>query len=149
MTIDAELKMLRVIQRLYENSAIPIKASFLGAHAIPTIYKSNPKAYIEKVLYPSIEIIAKEDLAEYIDIFIEKNYFSLEDAHRILDYSQKFGLKPKLHVNQLSNMGALQLAVDRGAISADHLEEMTQLEIDCLKNKSTIGTILPSYCISI
>lgn len=144
LTIDAELKMLRVIQRLYENFAIPIKASFLGAHAIPTIYKSNPKAYIEKVLYPSIEIIAKEDLAEYIDIFIEKNYFSLEDAHRILDYSHKFGLKPKLHVNQLSNMGALQLAVDRGAISADHLEEMTQLEIDYLKHKSTIGTILPS-----
>ena len=144
LTIDAELKMLCVIQKLFENFAIPIKASFLGAHAIPAIYKSNPKEYIDKVIYPCIEIIAKEDLAEYIDIFIEKNYFSLEDAHRILDYSDKFGLKPKLHVNQLSNMGALQLAVDRGALSADHLEEMTQTEIDYLKNKSTIGTILPS-----
>ena len=144
LTIDAELKMLRVIQKLFENFAIPIKASFLGAHAIPAIYKSNPKEYIDKVIYPCIEIIAREDLAEYIDIFIEKNYFSLEDANRILDYSDKFGLKPKLHVNQLSNMGALQLAVDRGALSADHLEEMTQTEIDYLKNKSTIGTILPS-----
>lgn len=144
LTIDAEIKMLRVIQKLYENFAIPIKASFLGAHAIPTIYKSNPKEYIEKVIYPCIEIVAKEDLAEYIDIFIEKNYFSLEDAHRILDYSDKFGLRPKLHVNQLSNMGALQLAVDRGALSADHLEELTQTEIEYLKNKSTIGTILPS-----
>jgi imidazolonepropionase len=144
LTIDAELKMLRVIQKLYENFPIPIKASFLGAHAIPFIYKANPKEYIEKVIYPCIEIVAKEELAEYIDIFIEKNYFSLEDAHRILDYSDKFGLKPKLHVNQLSNMGALQLAVDRGALSADHLEEMTQTEIDYLKDKSTIGTLLPS-----
>ncbi|MFN5849586.1 MAG: imidazolonepropionase, partial [Chitinophagales bacterium] len=144
LTIDAELKMLRVIQKLYENFAIPIKASFLGAHAIPFIYKTNPKEYIEKVIYPCIEIVAKEELAEYIDIFIEKNYFSIEDAHRILDYSDKFGLKPKLHVNQLSNTGALQLAVDRGALSADHLEEMTQKEIYYLKNKSTIGTLLPS-----
>ena len=144
LTIDAELKMLRVIQKLYENFPIPIKASFLGAHAIPAIYKSNPKDYIDKVIYPCIEVVAKEELAEFIDIFIEKNYFSLEDASRIMDYSDKYGLKPKLHVNQLSNMGALQLAVDRGALSADHLEEMTQLEIDYLKDKTTIGTVLPS-----
>ena len=144
LTIDAELKMLRVIQKLYENFPIPIKASFLGAHAIPSIYKSNPKEYIDKVIYPCIEVAAKEELAEFIDIFIEKNYFSLEDASRIMDYSDKYGLKPKLHVNQLSNMGALQLAVDRGALSADHLEEMSQLEIDYLKDKTTIGTVLPS-----
>jgi imidazolonepropionase len=144
LTIDAELKMLRVIQKLYENFPIPIKASFLGAHAIPSIYKSNPKEYIDKVIYPCIEVAAKEELAEFIDIFIEKNYFSLEDASRILDYSDKYGLKPKLHVNQLSNMGALQLAVDRGALSVDHLEEMSQVEIDYLKNKTTIGTLLPS-----
>lgn len=144
LTIDAELKMLRVIQKLYENFPIPIKASFLGAHAIPSIYKSNPKEYIDKVIYPCIEVAAKEELAEFIDIFIEKNYFSLEDASRIIDYSDKYGLKPKLHVNQLSNMGGLQLAVDRGALSADHLEEMSQLEIDYLKDKTTIGTVLPS-----
>jgi imidazolonepropionase len=144
LTIDAELKMLRVIQKLYENFPIPIKASFLGAHAIPSIYKSNPKEYIDKVIYPCIEVAAKEELAEFIDIFIEKNYFSLEDASRIMDYSDKYGLKPKLHVNQLSNMGALQLAVDRGALSADHLEEMSQLEINYLKDKTTIGTLLPS-----
>ena len=144
LTIDAELRMLRVIQKLYENFPIPIKASFLGAHAIPSIYKSNPKEYIDKVIYPCIEVAAKEELAEFIDIFIEKNYFSLEDASRIMDYSDKYGLKPKLHVNQLSNMGALQLAVDRGALSADHLEEMSQLEIDYLKDKTTIGTLLPS-----
>lgn len=144
LTIDSELKMLRVIQKLYENFPIPIKSTFLGAHAIPTIYKSNPNEYIDKVLFPCIEYVAKEELAEYIDIFIENNYFSIENAKRILDYSDKFELKPKLHVNQLSNMGALQLAVDRNAISADHLEEMTPLEIDYLKGKNTIGTILPS-----
>jgi len=136
--------MLRVIQKLYENFPIPIKASFLGAHAIPSIYKSHPKEYIEKVIYPCIEKVSKEELAEFIDIFIEKNYFSLEDAKRILDYSDKYGLIPKLHVNQLSNMGALQFAVDRNALSVDHLEEMSTAEIDYLKHKATIGTILPS-----
>lgn len=144
LTIDNELKMLRVIQKLYENFPIPIKATFLGAHAIPTIYKAEPQAYIDKVILPCIERVAKEELAEYIDIFIEKNYFSIEDAKRILDASDKYGLKPKLHVNQLSNTGALQFAVDRKALSADHLEELTQVEIDYLKNKETIATLLPS-----
>mgnify|MGYP000989003856 CR=1 FL=1 len=144
LSIDAEIKMLKVIRRLKENFSIPIKATFLGAHAIPTIFKSNTTEYIEKVIFPCIEQVVKEDLAEYIDIFVEKNYFSIEDAKKILDYSDRFGLKPKLHVNQLSNSGALQFAVDRNAISADHLEEMTEVEINYLKDKSTMATLLPS-----
>lgn len=144
LTIESEIKMLRVIQKLYENFPIPVKATFLGAHAIPSIYRSEPKTYIEKVVLPCLEIVAKEELAEFIDIFIEKNYFSIENAHIILDAADKYGLTPKLHVNQLSNTGALQLAVDRNALSVDHLEEMTQVEIDYLKGKNTIGTLLPS-----
>lgn len=144
LTIESELKILRVIRNLKENFSIPIKSTFLGAHAIPTIYKSEPNTYIEKVLFPCIEVIAKEGLADFIDIFVEKNYFSLDMAYKILNYSDIFGLVPKLHVNQLSNSGALQLAVDRNALSADHLEEMSTVEIDYLKNKRTIGTILPS-----
>ena len=144
LTIESELKMLRVIQKLKENFKIPIKSTFLGAHAIPTHYKSNPQAYIAEVVIPAIDIVAEEGLADFIDIFIEKNYFSLEMAQNILDHSEKYGLKPKLHVNQLSNFGALQLAVDRKALSADHLEEMTDVEIAHLQGKITMPTALPS-----
>jgi imidazolonepropionase len=144
LSIESELKMLRVIKRLKDKFPIPIKATFLGAHAIPTEYKSDVNKYIDEIIFPCIDKIAVEKLADFIDIFIEKNYFTIVNATRILDYSDKFGIKPKLHVNQLSNSGALQFAVDRNAISADHLEEMTQIEIDYLKNKNTIGTLLPS-----
>lgn len=144
LSIDAELKMLRVIKRLNDKFPISIKSTFLGAHAIPSEYKFNVDGYIDEVIFPCIDKIADDKLADYIDIFIEKNYFSIDNAKRILDYSDKFGIKPKLHVNQLSNSGALQFAVDRAAISADHLEEMSQVEIEYLKNKNTIGTLLPS-----
>lgn len=144
LTLESELKMLKVIQKLKENFPIPIKSTFLGAHAIPALYKSNPNEYIEKVLFPCIERVAKEDLADFIDIFIEKNYFSISQSAKILDFSDKFGLTPKLHVNQLSNMGGVQFGVDRGALSVDHLEEISPLEIDYLKDKRTIATLLPS-----
>ncbi len=144
LTIESELMMLRVIQKLKQNFKIPIRATFLGAHAIPALYKSNPQAYITEVVIPAIDIVAREGLADFVDIFIEKNYFSIEMAQTILDHSEKYGLKSKLHVNQLSNFGALQLAVDRQALSADHLEEMTDIEIDYLKSKMTMPTALPS-----
>jgi imidazolonepropionase len=136
--------MLKVIQKLKQNFKIPIKATFLGAHAIPTLYKSNPQAYITEVVIPAIDMVVREGLADFVDIFIEKNYFSLEMAQTILDHSEKYGLKPKLHVNQLSNFGGLQLAVDRKALSADHLEEMTDIEIAYLKDEITMPTALPS-----
>jgi imidazolonepropionase len=144
LTIESELMMLKVIQKLKQNFKIPIKATFLGAHAIPTLYKSNPQAYITEVVIPAIDMVVREGLADFVDIFIEKNYFSLEMAQTILDHSEKYGLKPKLHVNQLSNFGGLQLAVDRKALSADHLEEMTDIEIAYLKDEITMPTALPS-----
>ena len=143
LSIESELKMLRVIKALKEKFPIPIKATFLGAHAVPKNYNSN-KRYIEEVIIPILPIIEEENLAEYIDIFIEKNYFSIEDATQILNEASKFGLKPKLHVNQLNNFGALQFAVDQNAVSVDHLEEVSDIEINYLKDKSTIPTLLPS-----
>jgi imidazolonepropionase len=143
LSIDAEIKMLRVIKRLKETFPIPIKSTFLGAHAVPKSFKSNLE-YIQTVIFPCLEIIEKEQLADYIDIFIEKNYFTIEDSKIILERAKKIGLMPKLHVNQLSNQGALQFAVDENALSADHLEEMTETEILYLKDKKTIGTLLPS-----
>lgn len=144
LTIDAELKMLRVIKRLKENFNIPIKATFLGAHAIPNEYKSNPDNYIEEVVLIALKQVANEKLAEYIDIFIEKNYFTLAQSEKILNCAREYGLKPKLHVNQLSNSGAVQIGVAHHAVSVDHLEEIDQAEIDSLKNKKTIATLLPS-----
>jgi imidazolonepropionase len=140
LTIDSEIKMLEVIRKLKENFPIPIKSTFLGAHAIPSIFKSNPERYLTEVIAPAIERIGKENLADFVDIFIEKNYFSVDISARILDMTDKFGLKPKLHVNQLSNM----VGVDRNALSVDHLEEISQLEIDYLKKRDTISTLLPS-----
>jgi imidazolonepropionase len=143
LSIESELKMLRVIKALKEKFSIPIKATFLGAHAVPKKYSSNQE-YINEVIFPILPIINEEKLADYIDIFIEKNYFSIEDAKQILAEAQKFNLKPKLHVNQLNNFGALQFAVDHKAVSVDHLEEVSDQEISYLKDHETIPTLLPS-----
>jgi imidazolonepropionase len=143
LSIESELKMLRVIKALKEKFPIPIKATFLGAHAVPKTYNSN-QDYIEEVIFPILPIINEEQLADYIDIFIEKNYFSIEDAKVIIDESKKYNLKPKLHVNQLNNFGALQFAIDENAISVDHLEEVKEQEINYLKDKATVPTLLPS-----
>ena len=143
LSIESELKMLRVIKALKERFSIPIKATFLGAHAVPKKYSSNQE-YINEVIFPILPIINEEKLADYIDIFIEKNYFSIEDAKIIVDESKKYNLKPKLHVNQLNNFGALQFAVDHKAVSVDHLEEVSDQEINYLKDKETIATLLPS-----
>lgn len=144
LTLNSEIKMLEVIRKLKENFSIPIKSTFLGAHAIPSIYKSDPERYLTEVIAPCIERVGKENLADFVDIFIEKNYFSLAMSARILDLSDRYGLKPKLHVNQLSNMGGVQFGVDRKALSVDHLEEISQIEIDYLKGTETMATLLPS-----
>ena len=143
LSIETELKMLRVIKKLKETFPIPIKSTFLGAHAVPKSYASNTE-YIQTVILPCMDTIHSEGLADYVDIFIEKNYFTIEDATLILEKANSTGLKPKLHVNQLSNHGALQFAVDQKALSVDHLEEMTDTEILYLKDKETMATLLPS-----
>lgn len=144
LTVDAELKMLRVIKRLKTEMPIAIKATFLGAHAFPPEFKENHRAYIDMIIQEMIPQIAAENLADYIDVFCERNYFSVEEMSEILEAGIKIGLKPKVHVNQFSTMGGVRKAVELGALSVDHMEELNQDDIDALKNGTTIPTILPS-----
>lgn len=151
LSIDAELKMLRVVKRLKENFPIQIKATFLGAHAIPAEYKDNKAGYLKLLGEELMPIIAKEHLAEYVDIFCESGYFSAEDTDYILKMGQKYGLLPKIHVNQFTSIGGVQVGVKYNALSVDHLEVMTDEDIDALKNTQTMPVALPScsYFLSI
>ena len=136
--------MLRIIKRLKAHFPIEIKATFLGAHAFPKEYKENHRGYIDLIVREMLPAIEKEQLADYIDVFCERNYFSVEEMEEILVAGKKAGLKPKVHVNQFSIMGGIRKAVELGAVSVDHLEEISQEDIDCLKGSGTIPTILPS-----
>lgn len=144
LSVEAELKMLRVIKRLNNHFPITIKATFLGAHAFPKEYKEHQEAYIDLIINEMLPIIQQEKLAEYIDVFCERNYFSLEQMEEILKAGIVCGLKPKVHVNQFSILGGVSKAVELGAISVDHLEEISDEDIASLKKAKTIPTLLPS-----
>jgi len=151
LTIEGELKMLRVIKKLAENYPISIKATFLGAHAFPTHYKENKAGYIEEIITKMIPEIAKNKLADYVDVFCESGYFSVEEAEKIMQAGIDFGLKPKIHVNQFNSIGGIQAGVKFKALSVDHLEVMTSEDIDALKDTETMPVALPScsYFLSI
>jgi imidazolonepropionase len=144
LSIEAELKMLRVIKRLKEASDVAIKATFLGAHAFPEKYKDDHEAYVNEIINDMIPRVAAEDLAEYIDVFCERNYFTADQLDRILEAGKKAGLKAKIHVNQFSVMGGVQIGVNHKAVSVDHLEELGDEDVEALKNSDTIATALPS-----
>ena len=144
LSVEAELKMLRVIKRLKEKAGISIKATFLGAHAFPKEFKENHRGYIDLIIHDMLPKIAAENLADYIDVFCERNYFSVEEMEEILVAGAKFGLTPKVHVNQFSVLGGVQKAIELGALSVDHLEELSAEDIQALKNSSCIATLLPS-----
>jgi len=144
LTEEGELKMLRVIKKLQQNYDIPIKATFLGAHAIPKEYKEKPDAYMDLVIEKILPKVAEENLAEYIDIFCEKGYFSVADTHKLLSAAKKFGLKPKIHVNQFNAIGGIQAGIEHDALSVDHLEVMRPEDIESLKGKATMPVALPS-----
>lgn len=144
LTVDAELKMLRVIRRLKEISPIPIKASFLGAHAMPMEFKENRNAYINLILDEMLPRIANEGLADYIDVFCEKGFYSTEETDLILNAGAKYGLKPKIHCNQFNSMGGIETAIKYNAVSVDHLEVLNDTEIDALSKSKTIATLLPT-----
>ncbi len=144
LTVESELKMLRVIRRLKEVSPIPVKANFLGAHAFPMEYKSNRSKYIELITNEMIPQIASEGLADYIDVFCDTGFFSVEETETILAEGAKYGLKPKIHANELDYSGGIQSGVKYGAISVDHLQCTGPEEIKALANSETIATILPS-----
>jgi imidazolonepropionase len=143
LSLEGELKMLRVIKRLKECMPISIKATFLGAHAFPAEYKENKRGYIDLIIQEMLPAIHKEDLADYIDVFCERNYFSALEMEEILKAGIAFGLKPKVHVNQFSVLGGVRKAIELGAISVDHLEEIDENDILALKQSNTIPTLLP------
>lgn len=144
LDLDSELKMLRVIRRLKENFPITIKATFLGAHAVPTEFKDNKAGYIKHLIEVMIPAVAKENLADYCDVFCERNYFTEEETVQILEAAKKHGMKPRIHANQLSNSGGVQAGVKVGALSVDHLEFVTEKEITALKNSNVMPTLLPA-----
>ncbi|WP_372792122.1 imidazolonepropionase [Lutibacter sp.] len=144
LTLDAELKMLRVIKKLNKNYPITIKATFLGAHALPFEFKNNKNDYLDVVINDILPIVAKENLAEFIDIFCETGYFSVEDTERLLNAGSNYGLIPKIHVNQFNAIGGVQAGIKYKAVSVDHLEEMRDEDINALKNSNTMPVALPS-----
>ena len=144
LTLDAELKILRVIKRLKENSEITIKATFLAAHALPKKFKDNKDGYMDLVINEMLPIVAKENLADYVDIFCEKGYFSVEDTTRLLKAANKYGIQAKTHVNQFNSIGGVEASVKLGALSVDHLEEMKEEDFVSLENSECMPTILPT-----
>ncbi len=144
LSLDAELKMLRVIRRLRENIPLPIKATFLGAHTVPAAYKSNREAYIQLIIKGMLPQIHEEQLADYIDVFCEKVAFTADETKRIIEAGAKYGLKAKIHSNQFNSMGGIEAAVAQGAVSVDHLEVLNDAEIAVLQQSNTIATLLPS-----
>lgn len=144
LTTEAELKMLKVIRKLRENYGLPVKATFLGAHAIPPEFKNDKEGYLDLLINEMMPKIAGEGLAEYVDIFCEKGYFSVEDTHRILEAGREHGLTPKIHVNQFNAIGGIKAAVEHGALSVDHLEVMQPEDFEVLKNSDTMPVALPS-----
>ena len=143
LSTESELKLLRVIRRLRENSPLTIKSNFLGAHGIPMEYRGHQEDYVNLVINEMIPMVAADDLADFIDVFCDKGFFTCEDTERILMAGIKYGMRPKIHANEMAVSGGVQVGVKYGAISVDHLEQIGQEEIDCLKDTETMPTVLP------
>lgn len=143
LSVEGELKMLRVIKRIKEKNILPVKATFLGAHAYPRMYKENHTAYLDLLIHELLPNIAAEQLADYMDVFCEANYFSVQEMELLLEAGAKYGLKPKVHVNQFNSLGGIAAAVKHQALSVDHLEVVTSDDIEALKATDTIATLLP------
>lgn len=145
LSVEGELKMLRVIKKLKEQSNLSIKATFLGAHTYPQAYKENHQGYIDSIINEMLPVIAHEKLADYIDVFCETGFFSPEEMETICKAGMSYGLKPKLHVNQLNSIGGIEAAIQLNAVSVDHLETMTDKDVALLSNSTgMIGTLLPT-----
>lgn len=143
MTPEAELKMLRVIRKLKENSPLTIKSTLLGAHGIPLEYRGRQEKFVDLVIERMIPEAASEGLAEYIDVFCDAGFFTVEDTERMLEAGARYGLRPKIHANEMACSGGIQCAVKYNALSCDHLEYTGEEEIQCLLNSDTMPTVLP------
>ncbi|MCW9038080.1 imidazolonepropionase [Altibacter sp.] len=151
LTTEAELKMLRVAKKLAENYPISVRTTFLGAHAIPSEYKGNKNGYMDLLCNEMLPKVASENLAEYVDVFCEEGYFSVEDTHRLLSEAASYHLIPKIHVNQFTALGGIAAGVQHNALSVDHLEVLTDADIAALQGSKTMPVALPScsYFLSI
>ena len=135
--------MLRVAKRIGEETPLTVKTTFLGAHAVPARYSGKREDYVNEIINEMIPVIASEELADYIDIFVEEGFFSVTDADRILNAGMKYGLRAKVHANQMSHSGGVQIGVKYNAASVDHLEFTGKEEFELLKQSETIATLLP------
>ena len=144
LSFEAELKMLRVIKKLKAISPIPVKASFLGAHAVPAIYKDNRQEYVNLIIHKMLPAIAEEGLADFCDVFCDRGFFTPDETTAILEAGWKYNLRPKIHANELDYSGGIQIGVAQNALSVDHLEFTGDAEIEALLNSSTMPTLLPS-----
>jgi len=144
LSVESELKMLRVIQRLKASSPIPVKATFLGAHAVPEEYRNNRQGYLDDIVHKMLPVIAEEGLADYIDVFCDRGYFTPDETAFLIQEGAKYGLKAKIHANELGLTGGVQVGVAQGALSVDHLEHCGADEIACLAASDTLPTLLPS-----
>jgi imidazolonepropionase len=144
LTTEGELKMLRVIKRLKERSNLSIKSTFLGAHTYPIEYRDDHQGYINLIINEMLPVIAAEKLADYIDVFCENGFFSPAEMETICQAGMRYGLRPKLHVNQLKSIGGVEKGINLNALSLDHLEVMTDADVYALANSNTIGTLLPT-----
>ena len=144
LTLESELKMLRVIKKLKENFPLPIKATFLGAHAIPNLFKEKREAYIKLIIDEMLPAIATQKLADFIDVFCEKGYYTPKETDQILKAGIKYGLVPKIHVNQFNSIGGIKVGIENNALSLDHLEVLTNEDFAHLKDSNTIPVSLPS-----
>jgi imidazolonepropionase len=140
---DGELKMLRVIKRLKETTPLTIKATFLGAHAVPLEYKGRQSEYVDLIINEMIPVVAAGELADYIDVFCDQGFFTVEETDRILNAGMKHGLRAKIHANELARSGGVQVGVKYNALSVDHLEHVGREEIEALLASETMPTILP------
>lgn len=144
LTVEAELKMLRVIRRLREESAIPIRATFLGAHALPREFSGNREGYLRLITEEMLPRIAGEGLADYLDVFCERGFFGVDETERLMEAGARYGLRPKIHTNQFTHSGGIAAALRHRALSVDHLEVLSDEEIQLLQSSETIPTLLPS-----
>src|SRR5690606_33053512 len=144
LTVEGEIKMLRVIKRLREKSNLKIKATFLAAHTFPTEFKNNHEGYIDLIIHEMLPVIGREKLADYIDVFCETGFFSPEEMRIICDAGKQYGLTPKLHVNQLNSIGGIEAGIELNALSLDHLETLTKRDIELLGKYKGAAVLLPS-----
>ena len=143
LTLEDELKILRVIRRIKESAPLAVRATFLGAHAVGRAYKGRQSDYVEHVCNEMIPAVAKEGLADFVDVFCDKGFFTVEETAKIIETGARYGLRAKIHANELAISGGVEVGVEHNALSVDHLESMGEEQIEALKGSETMPTMLP------